>query len=74
VEQGRGAGVEGALAAMTPGALAANSILVRAPVANVVALAGRPWQRPVCLPERMDGGLTLVNVEELVDVREHRHG
>jgi hypothetical protein len=74
VEQDRGAVIEGALAAVTPGALAARSILVRAPAANVVALAGRPWQRPVCPPERMDGSLALVNVEELVDIREHRHG
>jgi hypothetical protein len=74
VEQGSGEVVEGALAAVTPVACASRALLVRAPAANTVALAARTWQRTVFPPERMEGGLTLVNVEELVDVRKHRHG
>ena len=66
MQQGSGEVVEGALAAVTPGAFAARSILVRAPAANVVALAARTLQRTVFPPERMDGGLALVGVEELV--------
>ena len=66
MEQGRGEVVEGALAAVTPVAFAARSILVRALAAHVVALAARTWQRTVFPPERMDGGLALFGVEELV--------
>src|SRR6266568_2654046 len=47
VQEGSGEVVEGALAAMAPGALASGSILVRAPAANVVALVARTLQRPV---------------------------
>ena len=66
VEQGRGEVVEGALAAMTPVAFAARSILVRTPAANVIALAARTLQRTVFPPERMDVGLALFGVEKLV--------
>jgi hypothetical protein len=66
VEQGSGEVVEGALAAVTPVAFASGAILVRAPVANVVALAARTLQRTVFPPERMDVGLALFGVEEVV--------
>jgi len=74
VQEGSGEVVEGALAAMAPGALASGSILVRAPAANVVALAARTLQRPVFPPERMDVGLALFEAEELVQMGEYRHG
>jgi hypothetical protein len=39
-----------------------------------VALAPGTLQRAIFPPQRMDVGLTLFDVEELVDIREHRHG
>ena len=72
MEQGRGEVVEGALAAVTPVAFAARSILVRAPATNVVALAAWTLQRTVLPPERMDGGLALFSIEEVVQIREYR--
>ena len=74
VQQGSGEVVEGALAAMAPVALASGSILIRAPAANVVALAARTLQWTVFPPERMDVGLALFGVEELMQMGEHRHG
>jgi hypothetical protein len=74
VEQGSGEVVEGALAAVTPVAFASGAILVRAPAANVVALASRALQRTVLPPERMDVGLALFGVEEVVQMGEYRHG
>ena len=73
-EQSIGEVVEGALAAMAPVALASGSILIRAPAANVVALAARTLQWTVFPPERMDVGLALFGVEELVQMGEHWHG
>jgi hypothetical protein len=74
VEQGTGEVVEGALAAVTPVAFASGSIPVRAPLANVVALAARTLQRTVFPPERLDVGVALVSVEEMVQMGEYRHG
>ena len=74
MQQGRGEVVEGALAAMAPVAFAPGAVLVCAPLANVVALAARTLQRTIFPPERMDVGLALFSVEELVQMREHRHG
>src|SRR5712691_7190870 len=74
VQEGSGEVVEGALAAMAPVAFASGSILVRAPAANVVALAARTLQWTVFPPERMDVGLALFGVEELVQMGEYRHG
>ena len=66
--------VEGALAAVAPVAFATGSVVVCPPRINVVALAPGTLQGTIFPSQRMDVGLTLVNVEELVDVREHRHG
>jgi hypothetical protein len=74
VQQGIGEVVEGALAAMAPVAFASGTVLVRAPASNVVALASRTLERTVFPPERMDVGLALSSVEELVQMGEHRHG
>jgi hypothetical protein len=74
MQQGRGEVVEGVLAAVIPVAFASRALLVRAPAANVVALAARTLQRTVFPPERMDVGLALVGVEEVVQMREDRHG
>jgi hypothetical protein len=74
MQQGIGEVVEGALAAMAPLAFASGTVLVRAPAANVVALAARTLQRTLFPPQRMDVGLALFGIEELVQMREHRHG
>ena len=59
---------------MTPVAFAPGSILVCAPLANVVALAARTLQRTVFPPQPMDIGLALFGVEEVVQMGEHWHG
>jgi len=74
MQQGISEVVERPLTAMAPVAFAPGSILVHAPLANVVALAARTLQRTIFPPERMDVGLALFSVEELVQMREHRHG
>jgi hypothetical protein len=73
VQQGSSEVVEGALTAMAPVAFASGTVLVRAPAANVVALAPRTLERTILPPERMDVGLALFSVEKLVQMREHRH-
>ena len=63
-----GAAIAGALAAVAPVAFTSGTVLVRAPLANVMALAPRTLEGTIFPPQRMDVGLTLVDVEELVDV------
>jgi DDE superfamily endonuclease len=41
---------------------------------NGVALAPRTLERTILPPERMEVGLALFDVEELVQMRQHRHG
>jgi hypothetical protein len=48
--------------------------VVRTPPSNGVALASRTLQRTIFPPQRMDVRLALVGVEELMQMREHRHG
>jgi hypothetical protein len=74
MQQGGGAVVEGALAAMAPVAFAPGAVLVDAPLANVVALAARTLERTILPPERTDVGLALFDVEKVVQMREYRHG
>jgi hypothetical protein len=74
MQQGSGEVVEGALAAMTPIALAPGAVVVCAPLANVVALAARTLERTLLPPERTDVRLALFGVEEVVQMREYRHG
>ena len=68
VEQGRGEIVEGALAAVTPVAFTPGAIVVRPPGIDVLTLASGTLERPIFPPQRMDVGLTLVDVEEMVKV------
>src|SRR5437016_5156661 len=44
------------------------------PRIHLLALA--PWtlQGRLFPPQHIDGGVTLLDVEEVVDIREHRHG
>jgi len=60
--------VEGALAAVTPGAFAPGAVVVRPPRIDVLALAPGTLEGTIFPPQRMNVGLTLVDVEELVDV------
>jgi len=66
MQQGIGEVVEGALATMAPVAFASGSILVGAPLSNVVALASRTLQRAIVPPEPMDVRLALFGAEEVV--------
>ena len=74
MQQGSGEVVEGALATMAPVAFAPGAVLVRAPLANVVALAARTVQRTLVPPERTEVRLALFSAEEVVHMGEHRHG
>jgi hypothetical protein len=56
--------VEGALAVMASVTFASGAVLVRAPAANVAALAPRTLQRPILPPQCMDVRLALFGIEE----------
>ena len=60
--------VEGPLAAVAPVALAPRAIVVCPPGIDVLALAPGTLEWTVFPPERMDIGLTVFGVEELVDI------
>jgi hypothetical protein len=74
MQQGIGEIIEGALATVAPVAFAAGAIMVRPPRIDVLARAPGTLERTLFPSQCMDVGLTLFDVEELVDVREHRHG
>jgi hypothetical protein len=74
MQQGASEVSEGALAAVTPVAFASRSVVIRAPAANVRALAAQTLQRTVFPPQRVDVGLALFSVEEVVHMGEYRHG
>jgi len=66
--------VESALAAVAPVAFAPRSVVVRPPRIDVLALAPGTLEGPLFPSQRVDVGMTLIGVEELVEVREHWHG
>ncbi len=66
--------IAGALAPVTLGAFASRAVVVRAPRIDVLALASGTLEGPLFPPECMNVRVTLVDVEELMEVREHRHG
>ena len=68
MEQGKGQIVEGPLAAVAPVALAPRAVVVLPPGIDVLALAPGTLEWALFPPERMDVGLTLFGVEELVNV------
>ena len=74
MQQGVGEVVEGALTALAPLPCAPGALGVRAPLANVGALAARPVERTIFSPERPDVGWALFSVAEVVDRGKHRHG
>ena len=68
MEQRIGEIVEGALAAVAPVAFAAGSIVLRPPWIDILALAPGTLEGTFFPSERMDVGLTVFGIEELVDV------
>jgi hypothetical protein len=65
--------IKGAPTAVTLVALGPRPIVIRPPGANLEAVTSGTLERMLFPSECMDVGLTLVDVEELVNVREHRH-
>ena len=74
MQEGLSEVVEGALAAVTPVAFAAGAVVVLPPRINVLALAPGTLEGAIFPAQRVDVGLALSDVEEMVDVREHGHG
>jgi len=73
VEQGVGDVIEGTRAAVAPVAFAPRSVVVITPRSDVLALAPGTLQRTILPPACMDIGVARVDVEELVEIREHWH-
>jgi hypothetical protein len=74
VEQGVGEVIEGALAAVTPVAFTPGSVVIIPPRIDVLTLTPGTLECTIVPPQRMDVDVTLIDVEEVVDIREHRHG
>jgi len=68
MEQGRGKIVAGALAAIAPVALAPGAVVVCPPGIDVLTLAPGALEWALFPPQRMDIGVTVFGVEELVDI------
>jgi len=68
MQQGIGQVIEGTLAAVAPVTFASGAVVVRPLRIDVLALAPGTLERVLFPPERMDVGLTVFGVEELVDV------
>ena len=65
---------QGALAAVAPVAFVPRSVVVIALRIDIMALAPGTLEGPLFPSQRVDVGMTLIGVEELVEVREHWHG
>src|SRR5262249_27340622 len=68
--------IEGALATLlfTAVALQSGLVVVGTPRTDVVALTPRTLEGPIFPAQYMDIGLTRCGVEEVVQMRNHRHG
>src|SRR4029453_12237788 len=68
--------IEGAFAGLlfTTVAFQSGLVMVLTPRTDVVALTARTLEWAIFPPQRMDVGLTRFGVEELVEMRHHRHG
>ena len=68
--------IEGPLTVLlfTAVALQSGLVVVDAPRTDVVALTPRALEGPIFPAQHMDIGLTRCRVEELVQMRNHRHG
>ena len=60
--------IEGALATVTPVPFTPGSIVILPPRINIPTLAPGTLEGTIFPPQRMHVNLTLVDVEELVDV------
>jgi len=65
--------IEGALAAVAPIAFTVWAIVIRPPRIDGLALAPGTLERTLFPPQRVDVGLTVFDVEELMEVRKRRH-
>jgi hypothetical protein len=74
VEQGVGEVIESALAAVTPVAFASRAVVVLPPRIDVLALAPGTLKGALFPSQRVDIDLALLDIEEVVDIREHGHG
>jgi len=76
VQEGTREVIEGALAALlfTAVAFQARLGVVGAPGPDVEALTAGTLEGPIFLAQRMEVGLTRFGVEEVVEMRHHRHG
>ena len=68
--------IEGAPAVLLFTAVVVQSglVVVGTPRTDVVALTARTLERPLLPVQDMDVGLTRYGVEEVVKMRNHRHG
>ena len=67
-------GVEGTLAVVTPVACASGAVVIGPPRIHILALAPGALQGTIFPPQGMNVTLTLVDIEEGVNVREYRYG
>src|SRR5262245_26720827 len=76
VQEGACEAIEGALATLLFDAVAFHARLgvIGAPGPDVVALTPRTLEGPIFPAQRMDVSLTRFGVEEVVEMRHHRHG
>jgi len=74
MEERIGEVIEGALAAVAPVAFTSGSVVISPPRIDILALAPGTLEGALYPPERVARGVAGSGVEELVDIREHRHG
>jgi hypothetical protein len=76
VQKGAREVIEGALAGLlfTAVALQSGLVVIRAPGTNMVTLTPGALQKPIFPAQPMDVRLTRFGVEEVVEMRNHRHG
>ena len=74
MHQRAGEVIEGPLAVTAAIALASGAVVVIVPGTDLVILTPRTLQRPLFPVQTMDIGVAGVDIEELVQIREHRHG
>ena len=74
MHQRAGEVIEGPLAVTAAIASASGAVVVIVPGTDLVILTPRTLQRPLFPVQTMDIGVAGVDIEELVQIREHRHG
>src|SRR5262249_1540567 len=76
IQERAGEVIEGTLAALlfTAVAFQARLSVVGAPWSDIEALTAGTLEGSIFPAQRMDGGVTRFGVEEVVEMRHHRHG